>query len=73
MAEFNVVQTSGGIRNEIGEMSEMQVYSHVRTRLGNDMDAAENVLIELEEKGAATVLFNDGLGRENRLDIRRTT
>ncbi|MGB2590952.1 MAG: hypothetical protein WA853_17835 [Candidatus Acidiferrum sp.] len=69
--EFSVVQTSGGIRNEIGEMSEMQVYAHVRTRLGNDMDAAENVLIELEEKGAATVLFNDSFGAHNRIEIRR--
>jgi|HubBroStandDraft_3_1064219.scaffolds.fasta_scaffold1341803_2 hypothetical protein len=42
-----------------------------RMRLGDDMEAAENVLIELEEKGAATVRFNDGLGAENHIGIRR--
>jgi hypothetical protein len=71
MAEFNVVQTSGGIRNEIGEMSEMQVYAHVRTRLGDDAEAAEKAIRELEDRGAATVRFIGSLGVETTMEIRR--
>jgi hypothetical protein len=67
--KFQVVQTSGALRNDIGEMSEMQVYAHVRTRLGDDMEAAENVLRELEKTGSATARFNDSFGRESRIEI----
>jgi len=69
--EFNVVQTSGSFRNEIGVMSETEVYAHVRTRLGDDGSVAENALAELAEKGAATVQFKDGLGMETFIEIRR--
>jgi hypothetical protein len=69
--KFQVVQTAGSFRNDIGEMSEMEVYAHVRTRLGDDMEAAENVLCELEETGRATARFNDAFGRDNSIDIRR--
>ena len=68
---FYVVQTQGLFRNEIGEMSEMALYAHVRTRLGNGMDIAEAVLTELENKGTATVRFNDSLGVATHIDIRR--
>jgi len=68
---FQVVQTADSFRNEVGEMSEMQVYAHVRTRLGDDMEAAENVLRELEDTGRASARFNDSFGREIRIDIRR--
>jgi len=69
--KFQVVQTWGALRNDIGEMSEMQVYAHVRTRLGDDMEAAESVLRDLEETGKATARFMDSFGRESRIDIRR--
>ena len=69
--EFQVVQTVDSFRNEVGEMSEMQVYAHVRTRLGGDMEAAENVLRELEDTGKASARFSDSFGREIRIDIRR--
>jgi nicotinic acid phosphoribosyltransferase len=68
---FYVFQTQGSFRNEIGEMTESQVYAHVRTRLGNDMSAAEAVLSELEEKGTATVRLISSLGVETTLEIRR--
>ena len=71
MAEFNVVQTSGEFRNEIGEMNETQVYAHVRTRVGDDVEAAEAAFRELEEKGAATVRYKNSLGVETRIEIRR--
>ena len=67
---FYVVQTQGSFRNEIGEMTETKVYAHVRTRLGNDMSAAEAVLSELEEKSTATVRFSSSLGVETTLEIR---
>lgn len=69
---FWVVQTAGSFRNEIGEMSEMEVYAHVRMRLGNDMTAAERVLGELEEKGTATARFKGTirfLGRRTALRV----
>jgi hypothetical protein len=69
--KFQVVQTADSFRNEVGEMSEMQVYAHVRTRLGDDMEAAENVLRELEDTGRASARFNDSFGKEIRIDIRR--
>lgn len=69
--EFQVVQTAGSFRNDLGEMSEMQVYAHIRTRLGDDMEAAENVLRELEETGKAEARFTDSFGSESRIDIRR--
>jgi hypothetical protein len=68
---FYVVQTQGSFRNEIGEMTEMALYAHVRTRLGNDMATAEAVLGELEEKGAATIRFIDSLGVATTLEIRQ--
>lgn len=68
---FHVVETHGSFRNEIGEMTEMQVYAHVRTRGGCGMVEAEAVLAELSEKGATAVGFRDSLGTETRIDIRR--
>jgi len=68
---FYLTQTEGSFRNEIGEMSEMDVYAHVRTRLGDDAVAAEDALRELGRTGAATVQFNNSLGKKSRMDIRR--
>ena len=56
---------------EIGEITGMAVYAHVRTRLGNDMAAAETVISELEQKGMATARFTDSFGVENTIEIRR--
>jgi hypothetical protein len=67
---FYVVQTQGSFRNVIGEMTGMAVYAHVRTRLGNDMAAAETVLSDLEQNGTATVRFSDSLAVESRIEIR---
>ncbi len=70
--QFQVVQTAGSFRNDIGEMSEMQVYAHIRTRLGDNMEATENVLRELQETGRATARFNDSFGRDLELNARNT-
>ena len=67
---FQVVQTSGNSRNVIGEMTAMQVYAHVRVRLGNDLAAAEAVIAELEESGTAMARFNDSFGVETCIEIR---
>src|SRR6266404_2915466 len=68
---FYVVLKQGPFRNEIGEMTAMAVYAYVRTRLGNDMAAAETVLSELEQKGMATARFTDSFGVGNTIEIRR--
>jgi len=69
---FCVVQIEASFRNEIGEMTGLEVYAHVRTRLGGDAEAAETVLRDLKEKGEAMVGFKNSLGRETVIEIRRT-
>jgi len=68
---FYVVQTQGSFPNEIGEMTETALYGHLGTRLGNDLDAAEAVLRELEEKGEAIVRVPNSLGPETIVEILR--
>jgi hypothetical protein len=67
---FYVVQTQGPYRYEIGKMTEMTLYAHIRTRLGNDAATAEAALRELEEKGTATVRFSGPLGVETVIEVR---
>lgn len=67
-ASFYVIQTQGSFRNEIGEMTETEVYGHVGTRLGSEAAAAA-VIRELEEKGAAIARFVDSTGLENAIEI----
>jgi hypothetical protein len=71
LRNFYVTQTEGNLRNEIGEMSETEVYAHVRTRLGDDAEAAESALRELERVGWATVYFSNSLGTKSCMDIWR--
>lgn len=56
--------------NDLGEMTETEMYGYVRTRLGS-MDAAEAVLRELEEKGTVITYFHSPLGPKNQFEIRR--
>jgi hypothetical protein len=67
---FYVVQTQGSFRNEIGEMTEAELYGHVGTRLRSEAAAAA-VLCELQEKGVAVVRFADSMGLENAMEIRQ--
>ena len=56
--------------NDLGEMTETELYGYVRTRLGS-MDTAEAVIAELEEKGEATTYFEPPLGPKIRVEIQR--
>ena len=68
-ANFYVVQTQGSFRNEIGEMTETELYGHLGTRLGGEAAAAA-VLRELQEKGGVAVRrFTDSTGLENTIEI----
>jgi hypothetical protein len=68
---FYAVQTQGSFRNEIGEMTETALYGHLGTLLGNDLGAVEDVIRELEDKGAAIVRFTYSLSPETTMEIRR--
>jgi hypothetical protein len=68
-ANFYVVQTQGSFRNEIGEMTETELYGYVGTRLGSEAAAAA-VLRELQDKGAAIARFTDSTAIENTIEIR---
>jgi len=65
---FYVVQTQGTFRNEIGEMTETELYGHLGTRLGSEAAAAA-VLREVQEKGVAVRRFIDSTGLENTIVI----
>lgn len=67
-ANFYVVQKQGTFRNEIGEMTETELYGHLGTRLGSEAAAAV-VLRELQEKGVAVRRFTDSTGLENTMEI----
>ncbi len=56
--------------NDLGEMTETEMYGYVRTRLGS-MDEAEAVLRELKKKGTATIYFDSPLNPKIRVEIRR--
>lgn len=65
---YHVVQIEDGLRNDLGEMAEMKLYSHLKVRLGLDMDEAETVLADLEKNPSATVYSTDG---RIRLEVKR--
>lgn len=68
---FHVVQTTLGSKNDLGEMTETEVYAHVRTRLGCGPFEMENIFFALAVKGVFTALFVEGLGNEVTMEIRR--
>jgi len=67
---YRVVLHERPTPNDLGEMTETEMYGYVRTRLGS-MDAAEAVLQELEEKGEAITYFQPLLGPKIRVEIQR--
>jgi hypothetical protein len=69
--KFSVVQTQDGFRNKLGEMTETEVYAHVRTRLGYDANAAEVALNELEQRGVFKARFAESSRGEFTMEIRR--
>jgi len=70
---YRVVLHERPTPNDLGEMTETEVYGYVRTRSGNNMNTAETVLHDLEEKGAATFYFESPLGPKIRVEIQRIT
>ena len=70
-AKYRVVLYERPTPNDLGEMTETAMYGFVRTRLGDDMEAAEAILHELKEKGAATTYFESALGSRIRVEIQR--
>jgi hypothetical protein len=69
--KYRVVLHERPSLNDLGEMTKSEVYGYVRTRLGNNMGAAEAVLRELEEKGVAVTYFESALGPKIRVEIRQ--
>ena len=67
---YRVVLQERPAPNDLGEMTETEMYGYVGTRLGS-MDAAEAVLRELKKKGKATTYFDSPLGPKIRVEIRR--
>ena len=55
--------------NDLGEMTETELYGYLGMRLGEA--ATEAMRIKLEELGAATAEFEAPFGLKTRLEIRR--
>jgi len=55
--------------NDLGEMTETEMYAYLGGRLGEA--ALEVVRFKLEETGAATTQFEAPLGLKSRIEIRR--
>jgi hypothetical protein len=66
--KYYVVQTQGTFRNEIGEMTETELYGHLGIRLGSEAAGAA-VIRELQEKGVAVRRFTDSTGHEIAIEI----
>jgi len=55
--------------NDLGEMTETELYGYLGGRLGEA--AMEAVRFKLEKQGAATAEFEAPLGLKSRIEIRR--
>ena len=66
---YSVVLQERPAPNDLGEMTETEMYGYVRERSG--MDAAEAVLQEVKKEGAAITSFDSALGARIRVEIRR--
>jgi len=53
--------------NDLGEMSEAQLYGYLRTKLGESR--ADNVMSELEHSRRAVTEFEVSLGLKTRVEI----
>jgi len=66
---YRVVLYEPTAPNELGEMTEMQLYGFLGTRLSED--TAHALLDELEKKGAVTTYFDHPLKPRTRVEIWR--
>ena len=66
---YRVLLHDGPLTNDLGEMTETEMYGYVRTKVG--MEGAEDLLAVLEKKGETTIYFEQSLGPQTRVEIRR--
>jgi hypothetical protein len=55
--------------NDLGEMTETELYGYLGARLGEA--ATESLRLKLEKQGVASVEFEAPLGLKSRIEIRR--
>lgn len=67
-SRFHVVQTDRGFRNDLGEMTEMQLFAHIRVRLGLDINRANDFMSEVEKNASVTLQSENG---QIRLEVHR--
>lgn len=57
--KFHVVQKQNNFPNDLGEMTETELYAHLQVRLGFDVNRAEDILSELDKKSSVTIYSED--------------
>jgi len=67
--KFDIVKTQGFVVDFADEMTSQEIYALVRTRLG--AQRATKIMVELERKGCASVVYTKSFGNKARLDIQR--
>jgi hypothetical protein len=67
--KFRIVKTEGFVTDDVDGMTSQEIYALVRTRLG--AERASTILIELEQRGCASVLYTKSFGNKARLDIQK--
>jgi hypothetical protein len=69
MPNFRVHQTINSCPYPLEDMTETEVYAHVRTRLSYGVEAAEAMLRRLREKGKTTERGTDSVGVETIIEV----
>jgi hypothetical protein len=67
--KFRIAKTEGFVTDDLDGMTSQEIYALVRTRIGAERASA--ILIELEQKGCASVLYPKSFGNKARLDIQK--
>ena len=67
--KFRIVKTEGFVTDDVDGMTSQEIYALVRTRLG--AEHASMILMELERRGYASVLYTKSFGNKARLDIQK--
>ena len=67
-----VLHGERSIPNDLGEMTEIEMYAYVRTRI-DSMHTVERVLQDLQVTNRATTFFEPLFGSKIRVEIRRVT
>ena len=67
--KFDIVKTHGFVIDFADEMTSQEIYALVRARLG--AQRATKIMVELERKGCASVVYTKSFGNKARLDIEK--